>query len=159
MQLKANFEFLQHDDWFFNSTNLEYSYQAIDAILDFFVESGNLFSWTIAPINEASDNLAGFGTTAGLSSNASDYIVTYITECLARVAMVDSRIPLMLQTSFQGADHWVSYFDADANIVMDEHVYYFAAAGTYSQYVAGAVCGQAEYLAQVTKFPTFVGEW
>ena len=27
-------------------------------------------AFTIAPINEASDNLAGFGTSAGLSANA-----------------------------------------------------------------------------------------
>lgn len=152
-------EALMHDDWFFNSTNLEYSYQAIDAIMDFVVASGNLTAWTVAPINEASNNLAGFGTAAGLTSDAAAYIVTYIQECMDRVAKVDSRIPVMMQDCFAGASFWAPFFDASSNLVFDSHVYYFAAAGTYSQYVAGAVCGQAAYLAEVTKFPTFVGEW
>ena len=46
-----------------------------------------------------------------------------------------------------------------AHLVIDSHVYYFAAAGSYFQYAAPAVCGQAAYIAQDTKFPVFIGEW
>jgi glucan 1,3-beta-glucosidase len=56
-----------HDAWFFNTTNIDYSFQLVDAILSFIKSSGSIASFTIAPINEASDNLAGFGTPAGLS--------------------------------------------------------------------------------------------
>ena len=59
-------EALMHDGWFYNATNLDYSFQAIDGILAFMKNSGHLSSFTIAPINEASDNLAGLGTPAGL---------------------------------------------------------------------------------------------
>lgn len=66
----------------------------------------------------------------------------------------------MLQDCFKGASYWAPLFPSNTNLVMDSHVYYFAAAGTYSEYVAPAVCGQAAYLAESeTTFPTFVGEW
>ena len=122
-------EALMHSQWWFNATNLEYSYQAVEALLEFIVASGNLTSWTVAPINEASDNLAGFGTSAGLTANASSYIATYMQGVLDRIATVDSRIPMMVQDCFQGASFWVPYFKSTDNIVFDSHVYYFAAAG------------------------------
>lgn len=56
-----------HDAWFQNVTNLDYSFQAIDAILKFIVASGVPYGYTIAPINEASDNFAGFATATGLT--------------------------------------------------------------------------------------------
>ncbi|KEQ59455.1 glycoside hydrolase, partial [Aureobasidium melanogenum CBS 110374] len=152
-------EALMHDDFFYNTTNLNYAYDAVDAILDFIKASGNLTSWTLAPINEASDNLAGFGTSAGLSDKGAQWVADYTTGVLARVAKVDSRIPVMLQDCFKGTAFWEPYFDASANLVIDSHVYYFAAAGTYSQYVAPAVCGQAAFIAESTKFPNFIGEW
>lgn len=152
-------EALMHDDFFFNTTNLNYAYEAVDALLDFVKASGNLTAWTIAPINEASDNLAGFGTTAGLSSDAAQYVANYTKGCIERVGKIDSRIPVMLQDNFQGASFWEPYFDASTNLVIDSHVYYFAAAGTYAQYVTSSVCGQAAYIAESTKFPNYIGEW
>lgn len=152
-------EALFHDAWFYNATNLAYTYDAIDAILDFIVASGHVNKFTIAPINEASDNLAGFGSAAGLSSNASDYINTYMHGVLDKIAKVDSRIPMMIQDCFKGASFWAPYYTAGSNIVFDSHVYYFAAAGTYSAYVNPAVCGQAAYIAEETEFPVFIGEW
>ncbi|KAF9693530.1 hypothetical protein EKO04_008159 [Ascochyta lentis] len=59
----------------------------------------------------------------------------------------------------QFLDRIVSYAACTDNVVMDTHVYYFAAAGTYANYVNGAVCGQAQYIANQTKFPNFIGEW
>lgn len=152
-------EALMHDDWFYNATNLNYSYQAIDAMLAFIKASGHVNAFTVAPINEASDNLAGFGTAAGLSVNATNWINTYMDGVLAKIAKVDRRIPLMIQDCFQGASYWAPFYDAKQNIVFDSHVYYFAAAGSYSQYTAPAVCGQAAYIAEETKFPVFIGEW
>ncbi|KAK5110127.1 hypothetical protein LTR62_006261 [Meristemomyces frigidus] len=153
-------EGLGHDAWFYNSTNLEYSFLAIDAVLFFIATSGHTSSFTLAPINEASDNLAGFGSAAGLSTNATNWILTYIQGVFKRIALVDKRIPLMLQDCFQGASYWAPFYAAGTNIVFDSHVYYFAAAGTYSEYVLPAVCGQAAYIQESeTKFPTFIGEW
>lgn len=148
-----------HDGWFYNTTNLEYSWKAIDAILLFMSTSGHLASFTVAPINEASDNIAGFATPAGLTTNGTNWINTYINGCLARIAKVDSRIPLMLQDSFLGESFWAPFYPASTNMVIDSHVYYFAASGVYSQYVAPAICGQASQLAGDGKFPVFVGEW
>jgi glucan 1,3-beta-glucosidase len=152
-------EALMHDDFFYNTTNLNYAYDAVDAILDFIKASGNMTAWTIGPINEASDNLPGFGTAAGLSDKGAQWVADYINGVVARVAKVESRIPVMVQDCFKGAAFWNDYFDASANLVVDSHVYYFAAAGTYSQYVAPAVCGQAAFIAEATKFPNFIGEW
>ncbi|KAF2125938.1 glycoside hydrolase family 5 protein [Dothidotthia symphoricarpi CBS 119687] len=152
-------EALFHDAWFYNATNLDYSFQAIDGILSFIKSSGYMNAFTIAPINEASDNLAGFGTADGLSVNATNWINTYMDGVLKKIAKVDTRIPMMIQDNFKGASYWAPFYDASANIVFDSHVYYFAAAGTYSQYVNPAVCGQAAYIAQETKFPVFIGEW
>jgi glucan 1,3-beta-glucosidase len=51
------------------------------------------------------------------------------------------------------------FCNASTNLVIALHVYYFAAAGTYSGYVNPAVCGQAKYTANDTKFTVFVGKW
>jgi glucan 1,3-beta-glucosidase len=152
-------EALLHDAWFYNTTNLDYSFQAISAILDFIEDSGHTNAFTIAPINEASDDLSAFGSSAGLSDNATNWILTYMDGVFSLVDKVDSRIPIMLQDCFKGASFWAPLFNATQNLVIDSHVYYFAAAGTYSEYVAAAVCGQAQYIAEETTFPVFIGEW
>ncbi|KAF5585848.1 glycoside hydrolase [Fusarium subglutinans] len=148
-----------HDGWFYNSTNLAWSFKAVDKVLDFVKTSGHKNAFTIAPLNEVSDNLAGFGSAAGLSDKATNWVLTYMNGVFQRVEAVDKRIPVMLQDNFKGAAFWSPLFDKKRNLVIDSHVYYFAASGTYSQYVAPAVCGQAKYLAEETKFPVFVGEW
>ena len=152
-------EAYQHDDWFFNATNLQYTYAAVDGVLNFISTSGRMGSFTFAPINEASDNLAGFGSPNGLSTRAADYVNTYIKGCLQKIANIDKRIPLMLQDNFKGADFWAPFYNASTNLVIDSHVYYFAAAGTYANYINPAICGQGAYLGQQKKFPVFVGEW
>ncbi|KAJ9626292.1 hypothetical protein H2203_003924 [Taxawa tesnikishii (nom. ined.)] len=148
-----------HDNWFQNSTNLDYSFQAIDGILNFIKASGHINAFTISPINEPSDNLPGFATPAGLTANGTNWINTYINGCLKKIAKVDKRIPLMLQDAFLGEKYWSPFYASSTNIVIDTHVYYFAASGIYSQYVAPAICGQASTLAGDKKFPVFVGEW
>lgn len=152
-------EALMHDAWFYNETNLDYSWKAIDKILEFMQGSGHLNAFTVAPINEASDDLSAFGSAAGLSDNATNWILTYMDGVFERVEAVDKRIPVMLQDCFKGASFWAPLFDTSRNLVFDSHVYYFAAAGTYSAYVNPAVCGQAAYIAEETAFPVFIGEW
>ncbi|KAE9371019.1 glycoside hydrolase family 5 protein [Stipitochalara longipes BDJ] len=124
-----------HDAWFFNTTNSNYSLQAIDGVLSFIKNSGRIGSFTFAPINEASDNFAGFGSAVGLISNGTDRINTYVNACFAKIAQVDKRIPLMLQDCFQLPSKVSPFYDAKTNLVIDSHIYYFAAAGTYSQYL------------------------
>ncbi|KXT03799.1 hypothetical protein AC578_732 [Pseudocercospora eumusae] len=149
-----------HDAWFFNATNLDYSFRAIDSILSFISTSGRTYGFTIAPINEPSDNFAGFATPSGLTTNGTNWINTYMQGVLSRIAKVDKRIPLMLQDAFFSEQYWSPFFPASTNLVIDSHIYFFAAAGAYSQYVAPAVCGQAKYIGQGDgKFPVFIGEW
>ncbi|KAF2085893.1 glycoside hydrolase family 5 protein [Saccharata proteae CBS 121410] len=152
-------EAVGHDGWFFNATNLDYSFQAIDAILSFIQLSGHTNGFTIAPINEASDNFAGFATAAGLTAAGTAWINKYIAGVLSRISKVDARIPVMLQDCFEGASYWSPFYAAGTNLVFDSHVYYFAASGVYSQYVAGAICGQAAAVTGSANFPVFVGEW
>ncbi|THZ15027.1 hypothetical protein D6C90_10130 [Aureobasidium pullulans] len=60
---------------------------------------------------------------------------------------------------FLGEEHWSPYFDVTDNLVIDTHIYYFAAAGVYSGYAVGAICGQASAAPGDAKFPVFIGEW
>jgi glucan 1,3-beta-glucosidase len=149
-----------HGDWFFNTTKFDWSLEAVDSVLAFFKSSGHLASFTSAPLNEVSDtHLAGFGSAAGLTVNGTNWVNTFIKACLKKIAKVDKRIPLMLQDSFQGEPFWSLFYDAGTNMVTDTHIYYFAAAGSYSQYVAPAICGQGSAAGGDGKFPVFVGEW
>ncbi|KAK8905509.1 hypothetical protein QC760_006687 [Botrytis cinerea] len=148
-----------HSGWFQNATNLDYSFKAIDAILTFIQSSGQPQGFTIAPINEASDNFEAFASSEGLTANGTNWINTYINGVLTRVGKVNKKIPVMLQDCFLGETFWSPFYAAGTNLVIDSHIYFFAAAGIYSQYVSPAICGQAEYTAGDSKFPVFIGEW
>ncbi|KAH6639526.1 glycoside hydrolase superfamily [Boeremia exigua] len=150
-----------HDGWFFNETNLIYSWQAVDRILDYIQASPlGLDKFSISPLNEASDtNLVGFGTAAGLTDKGAAWIARYLAGVLDRIKAVNRGIPLIVQDCFKGTEFWAPYFAATDNVVISPHVYYFAAAGVYANYLTPAVCGQAQFIATQTKFPNFVGEW
>ncbi|KAJ4370884.1 hypothetical protein N0V86_008578 [Didymella sp. IMI 355093] len=150
-----------HDGWFQNQTNLQYSWQAVDRILDYVKASPlGLNKFSISPLNEASDtNLVGFGTSAGLTDDGVAWINTYLRGVLERIKKVDQRIPMIIQDCFKGTEFWAPFYNVTDNVVMSPHVYYFAAAGVYANYVNPAVCGQAQAIANQTKFPNFVGEW
>ena len=148
-----------HNAWFFNSTNLDYSFKAIDSIISFIQKSGVPQGFTIAPINEASDNFAAFATADGLTANGTNWVNTYINGVLFRIAKTNKKIPLMLQDSFLGERFWSPFYASGTNMVIDSHIYFFAASGIYAQYVSPAICGQAQYTAGDAKFPVFIGEW
>ncbi len=65
----------------------------------------------------------------------------------------------MLQNCFQGEEYWSAFYEAGTNLAIDSNIYSFAAAGTCSQYVAPAICGQASVVKGESKLPVFVGEW
>jgi glucan 1,3-beta-glucosidase len=149
-----------HNAWFFNATNLDYSFRAIDSVLNFIKTSNRQYAFTIAPINEASDNFAGFATPAGLTANGTNWINTYINGVLTRIAKLDKRIPVMLQDAFFSEQYWSPFYESSTNLVIDSHIYFFAASGAYSQYIAPAICGQAKQIGEGDgKFPVFIGEW
>ncbi|KAL4883006.1 glycoside hydrolase superfamily [Aspergillus karnatakaensis] len=148
-----------NNGWFYNATNMAYSLSAIDEMLTFIVETGYPWAFTLSPINEASDNPKEFASPNTLTANGTAYVVEYTNKALAAIAKVDKRIPLMLQDNFLSEEHWSPYFPAGTNLVIDQHVYYFAASGVYSQWANGAICGQASVLSGDGKFPVFVGEW
>ncbi|KAJ5125254.1 hypothetical protein N7448_004582 [Penicillium atrosanguineum] len=148
-----------NDGWFQNYTNLAWSYKAVDQVLEFFVETGYPWAFTIAPINEASDNPSAFASVNTLTTNGTNWILKYTNGVLARVARVDKRIPVMLQDCFLGEEHWSPHFATGTNLVIDTHVYYFAASGVYSQWANGAICGQASAVGGDGKFPVYIGEW
>ncbi|KAJ5585919.1 exo-beta-1-3-glucanase (GH5-family) member of the ScExg1-family [Penicillium hetheringtonii] len=110
-----------------------YSYEAIDQVLQFFVEKGYPWALTISHINEASDNPSAFASPNTSTINGTNWIIKYTNGVLTRIARVDKLIPLMLQDCFLGEEHWSSLFPSKTNLVIDTHLYYFAASGAYSQ--------------------------
>jgi glucan 1,3-beta-glucosidase len=82
--------------------------------------------------------------------------------CLNKIAAIDKRIPFVLQDSFLGDSYWSPLLGGTyptVNIVVDTHIYYFAATGTYAQYVLYSTCGQGAYIVGDSKFPVLIGEW
>ena len=148
-----------HNSWWFNETHLELSYQAVDAALAFIEASGNPWAYTIAAINEPSDNPQAFATPQGVSQKGRDWLVRYTKGVIARTTAVDPKIPVMFQDAFLGEETWSSYFDNSTNLVFDTHVYYFTADNVYPEYVHYDICGVGNYVAGDGKFPVFVGEW
>ncbi|KAL5335784.1 glycoside hydrolase superfamily [Aspergillus crustosus] len=141
-------EKVSNNGWFYNATNFAYSLDAVNKALAWFVETGYPWAFTLSPINEASDNPSQFASPNTLTANGTAYIVHYTNAALAAIKKVDERIPLMLQDNFLSEEHWSPYFAAGTYLVIDQHVYYFAASGVYSQWANGAICGQASWALQ-----------
>ncbi|KAF4844095.1 putative glucan 1,3-beta-glucosidase A [Colletotrichum siamense] len=147
--------------WFNNQTALDYSYQAVDAVVRFIEDSGYPQSYTLAPINEPVDNrdFSKFGTPEALSENGAAWVAKYINGVLARVQAVNPHIPVMFQGSFRPESFWSPYFDAGENLVFDEHHYYFAGRPTTSENLPSFICEDAKSSVGDGKFPIFIGEW
>lgn len=150
-----------HFGWFNNETALEYSYQAIDAVISYVQSSGYPQSYTIEPINEPVDNpdITTFGTPAALSDSGAAWVLKYVQGVIAKVQAVNSKIPVMFQGSFKGEEYWSANFPSDTNLVFDVHNYYFAGRPTDSVNVSSVICSDAKSSSGDGKFPVFVGEW
>lgn len=150
-----------HFGWFHNETALDYSYQIMDAVIDYVQSSGYPQSYTIEPINEPADNpdFSTFGTPAALSESGAAWLLKYIKGVIARVEAVNPKIPVMFQGSFKGEEYWSGNFSAGTNLVFDVHNYYFAGRDTYSTNVTSFICSDAKTSAGDGKFPVFIGEW
>lgn len=148
-----------HDAWFLNETNLEYSYNSVSAILTFIQGPYHPWDYIVGLINEASDNPSEFTSNETMTTNRTDWIVKYVNGSLHLVAAVNDKISIVLQDCFLGEEHWSGYFETGTNVVIDTHIYYFAASGIHSERVNDAACGQAEVAGGDNKFPVFVGEW
>lgn len=147
--------------WFNNATALTYSYQAVDAAINFIQTSNFPSHFTLEPINEPVDNrnIQFFGTPLALSDTGAAWVTSYIKGVISRVAAVNSKIPVMFQDGFKGESYFSSSFPATANLVFDIHNYYFAGRGATSANEAALICSDAKASAGDGKFPTFVGEW
>ncbi|THX72985.1 glycoside hydrolase [Aureobasidium pullulans] len=133
---------------------------AVSAMLSFVEASSYSWAYTLSVLNEASDNPSSFATADTLTTNGTQWIVDYTNGVFDLIAESSvTKLPVMLQDCFLGEEHWSSYFASTANLVIDTHIYYFAASGIYSEYVNSAVCGQASVAPGDGKFPVFIGEW
>lgn len=147
--------------WFQNETALEYSYQAVDAAIEFIQGSDYPQGFTLAPINEPVDNedQSAFGTPDALSDEGVSWVLDYFRGVIERVEAVNPLIPVLLQGSFKGEEFWSPYFDEGTNIAFDVHHYYFAGRPTTSENVPEFICADAKGSPGDGKFPVMVGEW
>ncbi|KAJ5297896.1 hypothetical protein PENANT_c012G04747 [Penicillium antarcticum] len=154
-------EAVGHWGWYNNATALEWSLRAVDAVVEFIVDSDVPWGYTLEPINEPVDNrdFSTFGTPAALSDAGAKWLVKYIRAVIARVEAVDRRIPVMVQGSFKPERYWSPFFEGGANVVFDAHHYYFQYENATSANIGRFVCDDARDSLSDGKFPVFVGEW
>lgn len=132
--------------------------QAVNTSLAWIAKRPQKAAFALSPLNEAGDDLSVFGTSQTLSDNAAAWVATYFKTAIAAASAISSSTTIVIQDCFLGSSYWAALFPAGSNIVIDSHIYYFSAAGIYSQYVAPAICGQASSAGN-SRFPTFIGEW
>ncbi|KAL2110438.1 hypothetical protein VUR80DRAFT_1153 [Thermomyces stellatus] len=147
--------------WFQNETALEYSYQAVEAAIDFIQSSDHPEAFTLAPINEPVDNrdFSKFGTPEALTEEGAAWVLQYLQGVLTRVQAANPSIPVMLQGSFKPEEYWSPNFPDDANVVFDVHNYYFAGRPTTSENIPQFICEDARNSAGDGRFPVVIGEW
>lgn len=150
-----------HGAWFYNKENLELSYQAVDAVLNYIQTSAHPGSYTLAPVNEAVDSkdLRTFGTPFALSDKAADWLLQYFLGVIERTEAINKNIPIMLQDSFKGEEFWSSRLPETANIVIDVHIYYFAGRQCDSATVLPLIEEDGRTTNKTQKFPVVIGEW
>ncbi|KAJ9090788.1 hypothetical protein QFC21_007168 [Naganishia friedmannii] len=148
-----------NQDWFFNQTNFDYSLQAVDAVIEFVKSSVAPEQFTIAPINEPSDNLAGFGSPDIVTEPAGvDWVLKYLRAAYAKIQARCPSIWLMQNDSFKGSRFWAPYWNTTDKIVFDQHLYFFAGDGVYGNLIPGITCGQAAAI-KPPGFNVFIGEF
>ena len=104
------------------------------------------------------DNLSAAFTPGSLSATGLQWVKKYFDLVIEHTAAVNPKIPVALQT-FQTEAFWSSQFDKTANIVFDQHIYYFANTGVSSANVSTLFCQDAQIYAGDGVFPVFIGEW
>lgn len=147
-----------HIGWYNSTENLAYSLQAVDKVIDFIQTSGHPEGYTLEPINEPMDNLAALFSPDALTPSGLAWVKQYFDLVIEHVAAVNPKIPVALNT-FKPESYWSPQFDASANIVFDQHIYYFEDDMVSSANFSAAVCASAQAYAGDGKFPVFVGEW
>ena len=60
-------EAVGHNAWWGNQMNLDWSYKAVDTILEWIQDTGHLSSFTLSPINEPADDPTAFASAAGMT--------------------------------------------------------------------------------------------
>ncbi|KAH6696589.1 putative cellulase [Leptodontidium sp. MPI-SDFR-AT-0119] len=154
-------EAIGHGDWFYSETNLELSYQAVKAVIQFIQSSGHIGSYTLAPVNEAVDSkdLRTFGTDLALSPKAAEWLLRYFLGTMELVEAVNPNIPVMLQDSFKGEAFWAQQLPRSANVVIDTHHYYFAGRSLDMDSVPAFMVEDAKTARGTGSFPVLIGEW
>ncbi|OAL49792.1 endo-beta-1,3-glucanase [Pyrenochaeta sp. DS3sAY3a] len=151
-----------HGDWFYSEKNLELSYRAVDAVINYIQhESGHPASYTLAPVNEAVDSkdIRTFGTPLALSEKAADWLLEYFLGVIQRVEAVNRNIPIMLQDSFKGEEYWATRLPGTANVVIDTHIYYFAGRQCSPESALPLIVQDAKGAQKTGTFPVVIGEW
>jgi aryl-phospho-beta-D-glucosidase BglC (GH1 family) len=150
-----------HYGWFNNATALDYSLQAVDAVISFVNNSQFPQSFTIEPINEPVDvsDITLFGSPYCLTDDGAKWVQSYINQVIAKAKAVNSQIPIMFQGSFKGEEYWSSNFPTGANLVFDVHNYYFEGRSASSANLTQYICEDAHASPGDGKFPVFIGEW
>jgi glucan 1,3-beta-glucosidase len=94
-----------HANWWYNSTNLDYSLQAATAVLDFIKATANPSMYTIEPINEPGDTgLAHFGSTTTVSyPDGVNWLNSYLKAVYALIKQKGMSTTLMVADAFMGA--------------------------------------------------------
>ncbi|KAG4442459.1 hypothetical protein IFR05_002061 [Cadophora sp. M221] len=154
-------EAIGHGGWFYSETNLELSYKAVEAVIEFIQSSGHTGSYTLAPVNEAVDSkdIRTFGTDLALSPKAAQWLLRYFLGTIERVEAVNPNIPVILQDSFRGEAFWAPQIPRSANVVIDSHYYYFAGRDLDLNKVPTVMVEDAKRAIGTGTFPVLIGEW
>jgi hypothetical protein len=150
-----------HWGWWGNETNLAYSLEAVDQLIQFVQNSGHPESFSIEPINEPADNhnFEYFGTPEALSEDGAKWLLKYFHAVLEHVERVNPKIPVFIQGSFKPETYWSPHFAKGKNMVFDLHHYYWQYDNSTSANLPTFICKDAKASKGDGKFPTFVGEW
>ncbi|KAJ9119456.1 hypothetical protein QFC24_005689 [Naganishia onofrii] len=152
-------EALGHLDWWYNATNFDYSLQAVDKVLDFVQSSVAPNQFTLSPINEPCDDFSNFATPNTVSyPDGVNYLNTYIKAVYAKMQKRNKNLWLMQNDAFMGAKYWAPFWNKGDKIAFDSHLYFFAAAGVYANFIPEITCGQAA-ATKPDGFNVFVGEF
>ncbi|KAL2859318.1 glycoside hydrolase superfamily [Aspergillus pseudodeflectus] len=135
-----------HYGWLHNQTPLDYTLDAVDAVLEYIQQSGHPESYTIEPINEPVDNgdISTFCSPLSLSHAGTTWVLNYINAVLARVSTVNPKIPVMFQGGFLGPEYWSSNLDPSANLVFNVHNYYFTGRNAAGHNLTSYICSDAQ---------------